>query len=357
MAKLLSLAVLVAMFLLLIPTGLVLASQSAVPGESSYSIKRKMEDIIITIASLHPSTKAYFRVDLTNRRLEESVRLLSKKDAQLADQTLYEYASQTDAAVAEILQISDEKTKKELAKKMLEQLKEQARKIQELNAQPSLNFASITRPSPTPTLVAVQTTTTNSSGQVIVIVVTATPPPAPIRSDRILIGSGLSVTPVPEATPVPERSTQSPARGGGNAAADANAGAQETLAPIVESLLISEDVVIPTPTLRVERGGSLRLMNRSAGDLPTTTLTPAQGSPKDADFDLAGELDVPIPTPRGILTPTPYALGPDCPGFPDEYLQCLGTVVSGNNATCYTKGTVNPTRDVCYQGCGSCTAP
>lgn len=224
MAKLLSLLILVAMFVLLIPTGLVLASQNAVPGDTAYPIKRKMEDVIVNIASLHPTTKAYFRVDLTNRRLDESIKLVGRQDSVLADKTLYEYAAQTNEAVKEIMQIQDQKTRREVAKKMLAELDAQKKKLDQLKVEQSKTGLSPTNatpspsgPTPTPVLVQVPQ---RQGTQVVIIVVTATPtliPPTP--------------TPTPRpSTPQQPQSPPSAPAGGGQAAADsANTGARDVL--------------------------------------------------------------------------------------------------------------------------------
>ena len=104
MAKLLSLLVLVLMVVLLIPTGLVLASQNSVPGESMYPVKRTLEQGILTLASMTPWTKAYFQLDFSGRRYKEAKTLLANgKDAYL---TLNELVVESSDAASSIDNVS-----------------------------------------------------------------------------------------------------------------------------------------------------------------------------------------------------------------------------------------------------------
>lgn len=264
MARILSLLLVVLMVMGLIPTGLVLASQNSVPGDSAYPIKRKMEEIIIALASLHPSTKTFFRVDLASRRFDESAKLVALGKGKLADESLVEFSEQTKATVAEILNTQDLKTRKELAKKMLAQLQTQKARIAEVGSQSNLaqtNQAASQSPTPSPTPVLVQSTITNNFGRVIVIVVTATPTPAP----RLL----------PTATPTPS--------------------------PVVST---PPPQPAPAPATVIDQGISdlapIALLEAAARVAPTPTPRPV--------FEMAGD-ELPTPTPRPI-TPTP---SPDRP--------------------------------------------
>lgn len=120
MAKLLSLMVLVLMLILLIPTGLVIASQNSVQGERMYPVKRNLEQGILLLAGLTPWTKAYFQVGLSDRRFNEVKTLIARGDNAAA--TLTELLAQTNTAVSSIEEVDSLSQKVELQQKLLAQL-------------------------------------------------------------------------------------------------------------------------------------------------------------------------------------------------------------------------------------------
>ncbi|MCL4366500.1 DUF5667 domain-containing protein [Patescibacteria group bacterium] len=105
MTKLLSIITLVLALVLFPPAALAVVSNNAVPGDSTYPIKRGLEDVIYAVASLNPNTKALFAKARSDRRFQEITTLLTQgKDA---SKTLNELVEQTRAAANQIDQVSD----------------------------------------------------------------------------------------------------------------------------------------------------------------------------------------------------------------------------------------------------------
>lgn len=110
MLAILSKLVVVVMIVMLVPTGLVLASQEAIPGDVTYPIKRGLEGVIVSVSSLHPATRAFFHADLTKRRFKEAIALIRRGSD--ASNTLVELVSQTQTAVDIIDKIPDASAKR-----------------------------------------------------------------------------------------------------------------------------------------------------------------------------------------------------------------------------------------------------
>lgn len=104
MLKIVSTAALVLMFLLMIPAGLITISQDAAKGDWNYPIKTGIEDVILSVASLTPYTKAYFAVALANRRYAETEKVLASGEN--ADSSLEELVAQTTSAANDIGKVS-----------------------------------------------------------------------------------------------------------------------------------------------------------------------------------------------------------------------------------------------------------
>lgn len=109
------------MIALSVPTGLVLASQDAVPGDKTYPVKRGLENVIVNLASLHPTTRAFFKTDMAGRRYKEAVALIRRGD-QASSESLVELVTQTQAAATDISQISDPEAKKQLIDNLSKQI-------------------------------------------------------------------------------------------------------------------------------------------------------------------------------------------------------------------------------------------
>lgn len=116
MFKLLSLLFLVLFILLTPPAVLAYISQDAVPGDITYPIKRKLEDGIVVLASVNPTTKAIFSVDRSGRRYKESSILLAK--GQVPVKTLSELVIQTKQASDEVSQVTNPNEKRRLQQEL-----------------------------------------------------------------------------------------------------------------------------------------------------------------------------------------------------------------------------------------------
>lgn len=124
----------VLMVVLLVPTGLVFASQDAVPGDRTYPIKRGLENVIVTLASVHPATRAFFKADMSKRRYKEAVALVKRGDTE-SQSSLVELVAQTEAAAEDIGQISDPKAKQELVENLSRQIDEYQTGLTKLETQ------------------------------------------------------------------------------------------------------------------------------------------------------------------------------------------------------------------------------
>lgn len=184
------------LFLLAPATILVLISQNTVPGDFFYPVKRGLEGVVLAAASVHPSTKAAFRVDLQARRFTEAETLLLTK----ADTAgLSEFVSEVKQTQAAVAQVSDPVKKQELQQKLQEAYNEYEKRLVvvkvQLEAQQGVQPAqpSVTT-SPEPT--SAQAKPTN------------TPVPPPAGGPTSLPGQPPRPTntpvPLPTSTPKPQ---------------------------------------------------------------------------------------------------------------------------------------------------------
>lgn len=120
MPKLLSIIVLIFSIVLFPPSVLAVISNNAVPGDSTYPIKRSLEDIIYATLSLHPVTKAWFSAARSERRFKE-VKILVTSGRSSRD-SLQELVIQTDIAAKQIQKVQDPQKKKELISNLKESI-------------------------------------------------------------------------------------------------------------------------------------------------------------------------------------------------------------------------------------------
>lgn len=123
MARFFGIALLVLMILLAPPSVLALISNNAVPGEPAYPIKRVLEAGILVITSVHPSLKAAFTVERSNRRFLEAKSLIDTGKSENVTESLGELVTHTKDAAKEITKVSGGTSKKQLVKKLTEQVK------------------------------------------------------------------------------------------------------------------------------------------------------------------------------------------------------------------------------------------
>lgn len=148
MLRIISILVLILFIVLLPPAVLAYASQDALPGEGLYPVKRKLEDIILSLSTINPTTKAWFALAYSRRRFQETTSLIDKKENTAASKTLTELVSQTQSVASQIKQVNDPTQKKQLSTELRNSVTEYKQGLDE--AQKQLNQGSITLPSPTP---------------------------------------------------------------------------------------------------------------------------------------------------------------------------------------------------------------
>ncbi len=139
------------MIVLLIPTGLVLASQNSVPGDSAYPIKRQMEEVILSVLSLHPSTRAYFKVDFSKRRFSETTELFQRGKGKEAINSLSDLNSQTQQALTDVTNLADKYKKLEYLDNLLTEVTSRDQKLTELQQNTPTPVKSTPSPTPFPT--------------------------------------------------------------------------------------------------------------------------------------------------------------------------------------------------------------
>lgn len=141
------------LFFFLPYTAIIILSQSTVPGDTFYPMKRAVESMILAAASLNPGTKALFHVDLADRRFSEAERLLiAKADASSLKDFLDEVHNSQDA----ITTLDDPGKKEELKNELLGKIDEYQSRLQQVKEKTTspqqTGFSSNDSPTPlTPT--------------------------------------------------------------------------------------------------------------------------------------------------------------------------------------------------------------
>lgn len=183
--------------LLFPPAVLAIISQNAIPGDSTYLVKRKLEDGILLFASITPTTKAWFSIERSSRRYKEATTLLSHGD--VASNTLNELVDQTTIAAKQISQVQNVAKKQELINQLSNSIKQYDQGLS--NIQPSAISPIATTPTnpptPVPTIVPIATSTP-----------TPTPTPTPSVSPSVTPSIIPTTAPTPQATPLPVTSSR-----------------------------------------------------------------------------------------------------------------------------------------------------
>lgn len=125
---------LVLIIVLFPPSVLALISNNAVPGDTTYPIKRKLEDGILLIVSVNPTTRAWFSANRSTRRFDEA-RILIAQGKQTAGASLEELVSQTVVAAKEIDQISDPVQKEQLKQQLSQSIAQYSLGLNEIQKQ------------------------------------------------------------------------------------------------------------------------------------------------------------------------------------------------------------------------------
>ncbi len=187
MARIITVLTLLIALVLFPPATLALISNNAVPGDTTYPIKRFLEDRIYDVVSLNPVSKAWFAAARSDRRFQE-VKVLVNLGKQ-AKVTLRELVSQAETTVDEISKVEDVTRKNQLLDQYQETIEEYKEGLKELKQQaistPPLPTATpiptptpITKPLPTPTSAPGISTPTPTKG----LTPTPSPTPAPAVS-------------------------------------------------------------------------------------------------------------------------------------------------------------------------------
>lgn len=135
MVRLLSTLVLILSLLLFPPATLALISNNAVPGDTTYPIKRGLEDIIYAVASLNPTTRAWFSAARSDRRFKEFSTLIAQGKS--ASDTLNELVAQTQIAAEELKKVDDPIKKQELISQLSQSIDKYSQKLEEVVATPT----------------------------------------------------------------------------------------------------------------------------------------------------------------------------------------------------------------------------
>ncbi|MDO8429328.1 MAG: DUF5667 domain-containing protein [Candidatus Daviesbacteria bacterium] len=285
---------------LFLPATLVLASQNSLPGDITYPIKRSLESVILSAASIHPKTRAAFNVDFSRRRYTESLALL--KEGRNANESLASLVVQTQSAVVDIKKITNRSEKAKLASdltKQINDINQNLEKIQQSKTLPS--EVPKTTPIPQPKIEEVIPTPTPTITRVITLRPTRVPGVSPIAVPRV------TPTPTirPTQVPTPTLTIDQP---------DSGETTEEELQEYIDELEKIKDQLVPvlssapealpspTPTIMPTATPTPTLRPTST---PIPTPTPRRGN----GFGLASveeEILTPTPSPTIVIsTPTP----------------------------------------------------
>ncbi len=183
MVKLLGIISLILAIVLFPPAALALISNNAVPGDSTYPIKRVLEDGIFAVASLNPVTKAWFAAARSDRRFKEYTVLVTK--GKKGEETLNELVEQTQIAATQLNQVKDPVEKEKLKQQLVESIKKYDQGLSQIASNNS-NRQPVSAES-------IQTGNTQSS--------TPQETPQPVSSDKPLASA--IPTPAPTAISTP----------------------------------------------------------------------------------------------------------------------------------------------------------
>lgn len=223
MVKLFSIISLVLAIVLFPPAALALVSNNAVPGDATYPIKRALEDGIFAVASLNPTTKAWFAAARSDRRFKEFTTLVAQ--GKKGGETLNELVEQTQVAANQIAQVNDEGQKQQLIEQLSQSIKKYDLGLQQVSSSapsdttpfsyteavrdlPQVTAGPVQSESapqqPTPVEVVSRPTIRPQPGQTLAPAVHPTPRPIPAP------GGGAGSTSTSQPTPAPTTPTPIP---------------------------------------------------------------------------------------------------------------------------------------------------
>lgn len=169
----------VGLFLLLPGAALGYFAEGSLPGQPLYPMKRGIEQLALVSQSFNADAKALYEVELTNRRLAESTKLLASKGSAYNFDDVY---LQIESARASISTISDSTERKIAEQKLIDTI--------------SLYQEQLT---------SIESTTATTDSESNVILDTPTPPPSKMITDT----NSHTFTATPTPTPAESQSNQS----------------------------------------------------------------------------------------------------------------------------------------------------
>lgn len=165
-------------------------SQNSIPGDLMYPIKLGLENLVLTGASLHPSTRAMFHTNVSGRRFAEAEALLLTR----ADITgLQTFIKQVEEAQIAVNNVSDPVEKERLQEELVAKIIEYETKLVTVEAQAQENVALAVVPQ---TQTAPQTQTQQQQNQT-----------QEIPQSTVIPTPSYTPTPSPTATPTPTPKT------------------------------------------------------------------------------------------------------------------------------------------------------
>ena len=185
--KLLGIISLILAIVLFPPAALAVLSNNAVQGDSTYPIKRGLEDVIYAVASLNPTTKAWFSAARSDRRFKE-LNILATQGKQTTE-TINELVVQTQVVATQLNQVKDPVEKEKLKQQLVDSI---TKYDQELKQIANTQLSTVT-PIPTSTPIATTTPIPQVTPRPITHIVTPTPVSVPTQRP----------TPIPTSTPTP----------------------------------------------------------------------------------------------------------------------------------------------------------
>jgi len=205
--RLLSILTIILAIILFPPAVLALVSNNAVPGDATYPIKRSLEDVIYSAASLNPTSKAWFSGAKSERRYKE-LNVLVAQNKVGAKKTLNELVVQTSITVDQISQVEDKSQKKQLLKDYQQTLNQYDQGLQQLAVQIAQQPEQVI-PSPTSVVTPVVTPTPTP---VATVTPKASTKPTPVPTSIIIPTPTAKSSPkasvTPTSTPQAAASTQ-----------------------------------------------------------------------------------------------------------------------------------------------------
>lgn len=201
MVRLLSIIALILSIVLFPPSVLALISNNAVPGDSTYPIKRFLEDGIYAVVSVNSVSKAWFSAARSDRRFKEFSTLIAQGKS--ASGSLSELVVQTEIAAEELKKVEDPVKKQELIAQLSESINKYDQKLDEVSFTPPISTSQPVAAAPTPTVVAPEPIAATSPKTPTPIAAT-TPKsqvtPKPISTPK----PAVIATPIPILTPTPK---------------------------------------------------------------------------------------------------------------------------------------------------------